>query len=123
MAGPRPLAGLSVVITGSLEGFSRDSATEAVQERGGKVTGSVSKKTDFVVVGENPGSKYDKAVQLGVPVLTESAFHELLAHGPEAARAAAAAASVAIDAAATDAAAAGEDGPADDKKDSGESQS
>src|SRR5260370_9564767 len=87
--GPRPLAGLSVVITGSLETFSRDSATEAVQELGGKVTGSVSKKTDFVVVGDNPGSKYDKAVQLGVPVLAEPGFRELLAHGPDAARAAA----------------------------------
>ncbi len=84
--GPRPLAGLTVVITGSLDGFSRDSATEAVQERGGKVTGSVSKKTDFVVAGENPGSKYDKAVQLGVPVLDEAGFRELLTHGPEAAR-------------------------------------
>ena len=90
--GPRPLAGLTVVITGSLETFSRDSATEAVQEQGGKVTTSVSKKTDFVVVGENPGSKYDKAVQLGVPVLGEAGFRELLANGPEAARAAAAAA-------------------------------
>jgi DNA ligase (NAD+) len=87
--GPRPLAGLTVVVTGSLEEFSRDSATEAVQERGGKVTGSVSKKTDFVVVGENPGSKYDKAVQLGVPVLDEAGFRELLANGPEAARTAA----------------------------------
>ncbi len=86
-AGPRPLAGLTVVITGSLEGFSRDSATEAVQERGGRVATSVSKKTDFVVVGENPGSKYDKAVQLGVPVLAEAGFRELLNHGPEAARA------------------------------------
>ncbi len=96
--GPRPLAGLSVVITGSLETFSRDSATEAVQELGGKVTGSVSKKTDFVVVGDNPGSKYDKAVQLGVPVLAEPGFRELLAHGPDAARAAAV---VATDAAVT----------------------
>lgn len=87
--GPRPLTGLSVVITGSLEGFSRDSATEAVQQRGGKVTGSVSKKTDFVVVGENPGSKYDKAIQLGVPVLAEAGFRQLLDNGPEAARAAA----------------------------------
>ncbi|MGE5287365.1 MAG: NAD-dependent DNA ligase LigA [Micromonosporaceae bacterium] len=85
--GPRPLAGIIVVITGSLEGFSRDSATEAVQERGGKVTGSVSKKTDFVVAGENPGSKYDKAMQLGVPVLDETGFRELLANGPESARA------------------------------------
>ena len=63
--GPRPLAGVTVVVTGSLEEFSRDGATEAVQGRGGKVTGSVSKKTSFVVAGESPGSKYDKAVQVG----------------------------------------------------------
>ena len=55
--GPRPLEGLTVVVTGSLEGFSRDEATEAIQARGGKAAGSVSKKTDFVVVGESPGSK------------------------------------------------------------------
>ncbi|POM24627.1 DNA ligase [Actinomadura rubteroloni] len=84
-AGPRPLEGVSVVITGSLEEFSRDSATEAVQDRGGKVTGSVSKKTGFVVVGDSPGSKYDKAVKLGVPVLDETGFRILLGQGPEAA--------------------------------------
>ena len=56
--------------------------------RGGKVTGSVSKKTDFVVVGDNPGSKYDKAVTLKVPVLDEDGFAVLLADGPDAARAA-----------------------------------
>jgi DNA ligase (NAD+) len=88
--GGRLLAGLSVVITGSLEGFSRDSATAAVRVRGGKVTGSVSKKTDFVVAGENAGSKYDKAVELGVPVLDEAGFGVLLESGPEPARAAAA---------------------------------
>jgi DNA ligase (NAD+) len=80
---PRPLAGLTVVITGSLDRYSRDTAAEAVQSRGGKVTGSVSKKTDFVVVGESPGSKYDKAVKLGVPVLDESGFDVLLSEGPE----------------------------------------
>ena len=58
---PRTLEGLTVVVTGSLRDYSRDEAMEAIQERGGKVTGSVSKKTGFVVVGENPGSKYDKA--------------------------------------------------------------
>jgi DNA ligase (NAD+) len=83
----RTLAGLSVVITGSMEGYTRDSATEAVRARGGKVTGSVSKKTDFVVAGENAGSKYDKAVELGVPVLDEAGFGVLLADGPDAARA------------------------------------
>jgi DNA ligase (NAD+) len=85
--GPRPLAGLTVVVTGSLVGFSRDSATEAVQDRGGKVSGSVSKKTSFVVVGDAPGSKYDKAVQLGVPVIDEEGFRALLESGPDAARA------------------------------------
>ena len=80
------LAGVSVVITGALEGFTRDSAAEAVTSRGGKVSGSVSKKTSFVVVGEGPGSKYDKAVTLKVPVLTGAeAFTTLLDAGPEAA--------------------------------------
>jgi DNA ligase (NAD+) len=84
--GPRPLEGLSIVVTGSLEGWSRDGATEAIQSRGGKAAGSVSKKTDFVVVGESPGSKYDKALQLGVPVLDEAGFAVLLEQGPDAAR-------------------------------------
>jgi DNA ligase (NAD+) len=87
--GPQPLAGLSVVVTGTLETFSRDGATEAVTALGGKVSGSVSKKTDFVVVGDSPGSKYDKAVQLKVPVLDEDGFRVLLEEGPDAARAAA----------------------------------
>jgi len=81
---PRPLEGLTLVVTGSLETFSRDSAIAAVQARGGKVTGSVSKKTSYVVVGDAPGSKYDKAVQLGVPVLNEARFSLLLEQGPEA---------------------------------------
>jgi DNA ligase (NAD+) len=82
------LAGVSVVITGSLEGFTRDSAAEAVTSRGGKVSGSVSRKTSFVVVGEAPGSKYDKAVQLKVPVLSGAeAFTTLLDEGAEAASA------------------------------------
>ncbi|MER5783575.1 NAD-dependent DNA ligase LigA [Streptomyces mobaraensis] len=87
--GPRPLAGLTVVVTGTLASYTRDQAKEALQSRGAKVTGSVSKKTDFVVVGDNPGSKYDKAMQLKVPVLEEDGFAVLLAEGPEAARAAA----------------------------------
>ena len=66
--------------------FSRDSATEAISSRGGKVSGSVSKKTSFVVAGESPGSKYDKAVQLTVPILDEDGFTVLLADGPDAAR-------------------------------------
>ncbi|MFJ3308127.1 NAD-dependent DNA ligase LigA [Streptomyces sp. NPDC086549] len=83
--GPRPLEGLTVVVTGTLENFTRDGAKEALQSRGAKVTGSVSKKTSFVVVGENPGSKYDKAMQLKVPVLNEDGFGVLLEQGPEAA--------------------------------------
>src|SRR5947208_3318172 len=84
--GPRPLEGITVVVTGSLTGYSRDEAAEAITSRGGKASGSVSKKTDFVVVGESPGSKYDKAVQLKVPVLDEAGFVTLLSEGPEAAR-------------------------------------
>jgi DNA ligase (NAD+) len=85
--GEQTLAGLTVVITGTVSGFTRDAATEAVQSRGGKVSGSVSKKTDFVVVGDNPGSKFDKAVSLGVPILDAAGFEVLLAEGGEAARA------------------------------------
>ncbi|MFG2672321.1 NAD-dependent DNA ligase LigA [Streptomyces sp. NPDC048445] len=87
--GPRPLEGLTVVVTGTLDSHTRDGAKEALQSRGAKVTGSVSKKTSFVVVGDNPGSKYDKAVQLKVPVLDEDGFAVLLADGPDAAREAA----------------------------------
>jgi DNA ligase (NAD+) len=85
--GPRPLEGLTLVVTGTLATHSRDQATEAVTSRGGKVSGSVSKKTAFVVVGDNPGTKYDKALSLRVPVLDEQGFAVLLADGPEAARA------------------------------------
>jgi DNA ligase (NAD+) len=85
--GPRPLEGITVVVTGTLATHSRDQASEAVMSRGGKVSGSVSKKTGFVVVGDNPGSKYEKAVSLKVPVLDESGFAVLLADGPDAARA------------------------------------
>lgn len=85
--GPRPLEGITVVITGTLEGFSRDGATEAVQNLGGKVSSSVSKKTDFVAVGDNPGSKFDKALSLGVPVLDAAGFSVLLEQGPDAAAA------------------------------------
>jgi DNA ligase (NAD+) len=81
---PRTLEGLTLVVTGSLEGFSRDEAREAVLARGGKASGSVSKKTSYVVVGESPGSKHDKAVQLGVPVLDEDGFRRLLEGGPDA---------------------------------------
>ncbi|GAA2294979.1 NAD-dependent DNA ligase LigA [Streptomyces violaceusniger] len=84
--GPRPLEGLTVVVTGTLQSYTRDGAKEALQSRGAKVTGSVSKKTDFVVVGDNPGSKYDKAMQVKVPVLDEDGFGVLLEQGPDAAR-------------------------------------
>jgi DNA ligase (NAD+) len=84
-AGPRPLDGVTVVITGSLAGWSRDGATEAVQQLGGKVSGSVSKKTSFVVAGDSPGTKYDKALALGVPILDDAGFGILLASGPTAA--------------------------------------
>ncbi|HJP78561.1 MAG TPA: NAD-dependent DNA ligase LigA [Pseudonocardiaceae bacterium] len=82
---PRNLVGLSIVVTGTLPGFSRDEAKEAITGRGGKAVSSVSKKTSFVVVGENPGSKHDKAVQLKVPVLDEAGFRVLLESGPDAA--------------------------------------
>jgi DNA ligase (NAD+) len=85
-AAARLLAGVTVVITGTLTGLTRDKAGEAVRAAGGKVTSSVSKKTDFVVAGENAGSKYDKALELGVPILDEAAFRVLLDQGPEAAR-------------------------------------
>ncbi|HEY9264866.1 MAG TPA: NAD-dependent DNA ligase LigA [Mycobacterium sp.] len=80
----RTLEGLSIVVTGSLTGFSRDDAKEAIIARGGKAASSVSKKTAYVVAGDAPGSKYDKAIELGVPVLDEDGFRRLLADGPEA---------------------------------------
>ena len=85
-APPGPLTGVTVVVTGSLRDYSRDQAIAAIQEQGGKVTGSVSKKTGFVVVGADPGSKYDKAVQVKAPILDDDGFRVLLEQGPEAAR-------------------------------------
>jgi DNA ligase (NAD+) len=82
---PQTLAGLSVVVTGTLSGFSRDAAQAAIVERGGKSASSVSKKTAFVVVGDNPGSKAEKAAALKVPVLDEAGFAVLLSEGPESA--------------------------------------
>jgi DNA ligase (NAD+) len=81
-AATRVLAGVSVVITGTLPSYSREEGAEAVRQAGGKVTASVSKKTDFVVAGENAGSKYDKAVELGITILDEPGFVRLLAEGP-----------------------------------------
>jgi DNA ligase (NAD+) len=82
---PRTLEGLTIVVTGSLPDFSRDEAKEAILIRGGKAAGSVSKNTSYVVAGDNAGTKLDKAEQLGIPVLDEDGFRELLANGPAAA--------------------------------------
>ena len=81
---PQTLAGLSVVVTGTLEHFTREGAREAIVARGGKAAGSVSKRTSYVVVGANAGSKETKARELGVPVLDEEGFRALLEHGPAA---------------------------------------
>ena len=80
----RTLEGLTVVVTGSLEGFTRDSAKEAIVSRGGKASGSVSKKTSFVVVGDKAGSKETKARELGLTILDEEGFVALLEGGPRA---------------------------------------
>lgn len=80
----RTLEGLSIVVTGSLQTFTRDGAKEAILVRGGKAAGSVSKKTAFVVIGDAPGSKAAKAEELGVPILDEDGFRALLAGGPAA---------------------------------------
>ena len=79
---PRTLEGLTIVATGSLEGFTRDGIKEAIIARGGKASGSVSKKTDYVVVGDNPGSKAAKAEELGLTILDEAGFVELMESGP-----------------------------------------
>ena len=83
-AAGRLLAGVTVVITGTLEALTRDEAAEAVRQAGGKVSSSVSKKTTYVVAGENAGSKYDKAVELGIPILDEAGLQALLSGGPDA---------------------------------------
>ena len=81
---PRVLDGLTIVATGTLEGFTRDSVKEAIIARGGKPSGSVSKNTDYLVAGENAGSKRDKAENLGVTILDSEQFRALLEGGPEA---------------------------------------
>ncbi|MFE2657623.1 NAD-dependent DNA ligase LigA [Brevibacterium sp. NPDC059310] len=78
---PQTLAGLTIVATGSLSTFTRDGIKEAILAAGGKAASSVSKKTDYVVAGENAGSKLEKAESLGVPVLDEDGFRTLLATG------------------------------------------
>jgi DNA ligase (NAD+) len=80
------LEGVTVVITGTLEGFSRDGARAAVEDRGGRVTGSVSGRTSVVVAGASPGAKAAKAADLGVPVLDEAGFRRLLTEGAVALR-------------------------------------
>jgi len=77
----RTLEGLTIVVTGSLDGFSREESKEAILARGGKASGSVSKKTHYVVVGGNAGTKAAKAEELGVPVLDETGFRRLLETG------------------------------------------
>ncbi|MDN5331734.1 MAG: ligase [Tepidanaerobacteraceae bacterium] len=79
--GPKPLEGLTFVLTGALEKYTRHQAAELIEKLGGKVTGSVSKKTDYVIVGKDPGSKYEKAVKLGIKILNENEFEELLEKG------------------------------------------
>jgi len=74
-----PLAGKTVVVTGTLDGFGRQEAEEAIRAAGGKPAGSVSRKTDYVVAGESAGSKLAKAQELGVPILDEAGFRALLA--------------------------------------------
>jgi DNA ligase (NAD+) len=83
--GEQPLAGLTIVITGSVPGYTRDGASEAITALGAKSAGSVSKKTDYVVVGEGAGSKAEKAAELGVPIIPAERFEVLLTQGPAAA--------------------------------------
>jgi DNA ligase (NAD+) len=80
--GPKPLAGMTVVVTGTLAGATREEVSERLEAMGAKVSGSVSKKTGFVVVGENAGSKLDKATALGVRTLDEDELNVLFADGP-----------------------------------------
>jgi DNA ligase (NAD+) len=73
-----PLAGKTIVVTGTLKSYSRESIQEAIQKNGGRASGSVSKKTDYVLAGEEAGSKLDKAKQLGIPVIDEAEFERLI---------------------------------------------
>jgi len=77
-AGTGPLAGKTFVLTGTLEEFSRAEAAARIEELGGRVVSSVSRRTDYVVLGKNPGGKYDKAVKLGVNIIEEPEFKRLL---------------------------------------------
>ncbi len=80
---PLPLSGQTFVLTGTLPTMSRDAAKDAIEQAGGTVSGSVSKKTDYVVAGENPGSKFAKAQTLGVRIIDEKGLLELIGHGRE----------------------------------------
>ena len=71
-------AGKTFVLTGALEQFTRDEASEIIEKFGGKTSGSVSKKTSYLLAGENTGSKYTKAVSLGIPILSEADFLEMI---------------------------------------------
>jgi len=79
-------AGMTFVLTGALERFTRDQATVLIEERGGKASGSVSKKTTYVVAGESAGSKLRKANELGIPVLTEDEFVAMLSDETDASK-------------------------------------
>ena len=76
---PQTLSGLTFVVTGGLESYTRDSIAETILAHGGKAASAVSKKTDYVLVGSDPGSKLAKATELGIPVIDEAKFKELLA--------------------------------------------
>jgi len=76
--GPGPLDGLSFVVTGTLPALNRDQVKEIIEENGGKVIESVSKKTSYLILGENPGSKYDKARSLNIPIIDESGLRSLI---------------------------------------------
>ena len=80
---PQTLAGMSVVVTGTLEKFDRKGIEDLIVKLGGKASGSVSKKTSFLVAGESAGSKLDKAKELGVEVISEAEFAEMRSHGPK----------------------------------------
>ena len=80
---PQSFAGITFVLTGTLPTLTRDEASEMIRIRGGKAAGSVSKKTDYVVAGENAGSKLDKATSLGIAILTEAEFLALVQKGDE----------------------------------------
>lgn len=79
---PQTLQNLQFVLTGTLSRYSRDQARDMILARGGKVAGSVSKNTDYVICGDKPGSKAGKAESIGVPIINEEEFEQLLAEGP-----------------------------------------